>query len=247
MRTTFPIDAAPEAWARLADPEVLAAILPGCRSVTSVPGTAGAAGVVETDGARRAGGGPGTAVPAGAGRGDGTGLGTLQVVVDLSVASLRGLWAGTVRRVDDDAVRIEGSGEPGAVDLVVRADPHRTRLTVEGTIEGPLATVGAAVLAAAVHRMAKDVLRAAGTPLPSVPSRGDGFRSDEPEAVRAASGTQDIGRSSTEPNASQGSAGPDDKAGSAGRRRRAVARVAAAAGVVAVVLGRWRRSRRRSG
>jgi len=247
MRTTFPIDATPEAWARLADPAVLAAALPGCRSVTSVPGPAGAAGGVETDGARRAAGGPGTEVPAGAGRGDGTGLGALQVVVDLSVASVRGLWAGTVRRVDDDAVRIEGSGGPGAVDLVVRADPSRTRLTVEGTIEGPLATVGSAVLAAAVHRMAKDVLSAAGAPVPPVPSRGDGFRSGEPDAVGAASGTHDLGRSSTEPIASQGSARPDDAAGSAGRRRAAVARVAAAVGVVVVVIGRRRRSRRRAG
>jgi carbon monoxide dehydrogenase subunit G len=210
VRTTFPIEARAEAWSRLADPEVLAAILPGCRSVTAVASTGG-----------------------------------LQLVVDLSVASVRGLWAGTVERVGDSAVRIAGSGEPGTVDLVVRADASRSSLAVEGTVDGPLATVGSAVLAAAVRRMAADVLGAAGTPA-SVPPRGDGFQVGEPEAMGRVSGTHDLGRPATELIASHGSTEPDGRAASAGRRR-AVARVAAAAGVVAVVIGRRHRSRRRSG
>jgi carbon monoxide dehydrogenase subunit G len=160
MRVTFPIDAPPEAWARLADPAVLAAALPGCRSVTPVADAARSARGPETDGAR--------ATDAGrdAGVGGGAGAGALRLVVDLSVASVRGLWAGTVERIDDHAVRVAGSGEPGVVDLVVRADAARSRLTVEGTVGGPLATVGSAVLAAAVHRMAKDLLGAAGAPAP---------------------------------------------------------------------------------
>ena len=137
MRTTFPIDAPPAAWAALGDPEVLAAALPGCRSVTAT----------------------------------GDGDGTLHVVADLAVASVHGLWAGSVVRVDADSLRIAGSGEPGTVDLVVRSDPSRTALTVEGTVEGPLATVGSAVLAAVIRRIAEDVLAAATAP---APSRGDG-------------------------------------------------------------------------
>jgi len=39
--------------------------------------------------------------------------------------------------------------------------------------------VGAAVLAAAVHRMAKDVLSAAGTPVPSVASQGSAGPDDK--------------------------------------------------------------------
>jgi carbon monoxide dehydrogenase subunit G len=84
----------------------------------------------------------------------------VQVVVDVAVASVRGLWAGTVVPVDADAVRIAGSGEPGAVDVVVRADPERTILTVDGTVDGPLATVGSTLLAAAARRLADDLLSA---------------------------------------------------------------------------------------
>jgi carbon monoxide dehydrogenase subunit G len=96
--------------------------------------------------------------------GDAGGDGTLQVVTEVAVAAVRGLWAGTVTPVDADAVRVQGSGAPGAVDLVVRADPERTALTVEGTVDGALGTVGSAVLAAAVRRMAEDLLAATETP-----------------------------------------------------------------------------------
>ena len=71
---------------------------------------------------------------------DADGDGTLQVVTEVAVASVRGLWAGTVAPVDADAVRVRGSGAPGALDLVVRADPERTALTVEGTVDGALGT-----------------------------------------------------------------------------------------------------------
>ena len=127
MKTTFPMSAPPEAWAALADPQRLAAALPGCRSVARDPEVGG----------------------------------TLHVVTEVAVASVRGLWAGTVVAVDADAVRVRGSGAPGAVDLTVRADPERTALTVEGTVDGALGTVGSAVLAAAVRRMAEDVLAGA--------------------------------------------------------------------------------------
>ena len=89
---------------------------------------------------------------------DAEGDGTLRVVADVGVASVSGLWAGTVVPVDGDAVRVTGSGAPGSVDLVVRADPERTSITIEGTIEGALGTVGSAVLAAAVRRTADDLL-----------------------------------------------------------------------------------------
>ena len=125
MRTSFPVSSPPDGWVALADPAVLAAALPGCRSATPGP--------------------------------DG-----LRLVVDVAVASVRGLWAGTVVPVDADAVRITGSGEPGAVDVVVRADPDRTSLTVEGTVDGPLAAVGSTLLAAAVRRLATDTLAGAG-------------------------------------------------------------------------------------
>jgi carbon monoxide dehydrogenase subunit G len=89
------------------------------------------------------------------------------LAVDLDVASVRGLWSGTVAPLDADAVRIQGSGEPGTVDLVVRAAPDRTSLTVEGDVGGPLAAVGGAVLAAAVRRLAEATLAAA-VPPPAV-------------------------------------------------------------------------------
>jgi carbon monoxide dehydrogenase subunit G len=124
VKTTFPVSAPPGAWAALADPDRLAAALPGCRSVAR----------------------------------DADGDGTLHVVTEVAVAAVHGLWAGTVAPVDADAVRVRGSGAPGAVDLVVRADAERTRITVEGTVDGALGTVGAAVLAGAVKRMAEDLL-----------------------------------------------------------------------------------------
>jgi carbon monoxide dehydrogenase subunit G len=94
---------------------------------------------------------------------DADGDGTLQIVVDVAVASVRGLWAGTVVPVDGDAVRIVGAGEPGTIDVIVRADPERTALAVEGRVEGPLAAVGSTLLAAAVRRLAEDTLTAATT------------------------------------------------------------------------------------
>ena len=137
MRTTFPVAAPPAAWAALADPDALAAAVPGCRSVTAGPG------------------------------------GTRAVVADVAVASVRGLWSGTVTPLDGDAVRIAGSGAPGAVDLVVRAAPDRSALTVEGTVDGPLATVGASLLAGALRRLAEDLLAglAPVAPPPPTPAR----------------------------------------------------------------------------
>ena len=54
------------------------------------------------------------------------GDGTLTVVTDVSVASALGLWAGTVTLLDEDAVRIAGSGAPGEIDVTIRANPART-------------------------------------------------------------------------------------------------------------------------
>jgi carbon monoxide dehydrogenase subunit G len=206
VRTTFPIDAPPTTWAALSDPEVLAAALPGCRSVTAT----------------------------------GDGDGTLHVVAELSVASVHGLWAGSVVRVDADSLRIAGSGEPGTVDLVVRSDPSRTALTVEGTVAGPLATVGSAVLAAVIRRIAEDLLAAAAAPTPSVPTRGDGFPSTEPEDMGSRSGTNGLGLGAPEPMPSGGRS----------HRRvpgRLPGRAAALAGVVVVVVLGRRRARRRAG
>jgi carbon monoxide dehydrogenase subunit G len=176
--------------------------------------------------------------------------GRLRVVADLAVASVRGLWAGTVVRVDADAVRVVGSGAPGTVDLVVRADAARATLTVEGTVDGPLVTVGSAVLAAAVRKLTEAALAAATNP---TTTRGDGFRPGEGEAIGSGSGTHDLGPRSTEPMTSEPQAEPVEPAGPRGsageppRGRRAPAGVAAAAGVVVVVLlGRRRRTRRRS-
>ena len=204
MKITFPIDAPPAAWAALGDPQVLAAALPGCRSVTA------------TD----------------------DGDGTLHVVADVSVASVHGLWAGTVVGVDTHAVRVAGSGEPGTVDLVVRANRSRTAVTVEGTVHGPLATVGSAVLAAAIRRTAEDLLAAA---RPPVPTRGDAFHPSGPEDMGAGPGTHDLALESTKPMTT---GGPQHRRG----RGRVAVRVGAAAGVVVVVvLGRRRRTRRRAG
>ncbi len=189
MRTSFPVDASPAAWASLADPAVLAAVLPGSRSVTA----------------------------------SGDGDGSLQVVADVAVASVHGLWSGTVVRVDADAVRVAGSGAPGTFDLVVRADPSRSTLAVEGTVHGPLATVGSAVLAASIRRLAGDLLRTA-------------------DAAAA------VSTRAAEPMSSGGTAAPAGRDRAAAGGRRVPTRLAAAAGVVVVVvLGRRRRTRRRSG
>jgi carbon monoxide dehydrogenase subunit G len=98
------------------------------------------------------------------------GDGALSVVLDLAVASVGGLWSGTVTPLDADAVRIAGSGGPGSLDLEVRANGDRTALTVEGEVGGPLATVGGAVLAAAARRLAEGVLAALSSPLAVTPA-----------------------------------------------------------------------------
>jgi carbon monoxide dehydrogenase subunit G len=86
----------------------------------------------------------------------------LRLVVDVAVASVRGLWAGTLTETGEGAWRIVGAGEPGRVELVLGVDPDRTTLTVEGTVAGPLAAIGSALLAAAVRRLAEDTLARAG-------------------------------------------------------------------------------------
>jgi carbon monoxide dehydrogenase subunit G len=175
--------------------------------------------------------------------------GTLRVVTEIAVASVRGLWAGTVAPVDVDAVQVRGTGAPGTVDLVIRADPGRTRLTVEGTVDGPLGTVGSAVLAGAVRRMAEDLLAAAEPPGPSLSSRGPGFRQREPEVMGAGSGTDDLDRESAEPIASEtlGTDGASGASGaSAGRRAARGAAGAALIGAAVAIIVR-RRARGRSG
>jgi carbon monoxide dehydrogenase subunit G len=125
------------------------------------------------------------------------GDGTLSIVTTLSVASVEGLWSGTVTYVDGDAVRIEGSGAPGTLDLVVRADKARTSLTVEGEVGGPLATVGAAVLAAAARRLADTLVAGVtgpdssapgprGTPPSPTPDPGPAIRRRAPVVATAA-------------------------------------------------------------
>jgi uncharacterized protein len=86
----------------------------------------------------------------------------LRLVVDVAVASVRGLWAGTLAETGTGEWRVVGSGEPGRVDLVLRVDPDHTTVTVEGTVEGPLAAIGSALLAAAVRRLVEDTLARAG-------------------------------------------------------------------------------------
>ncbi|MGH9113277.1 MAG: hypothetical protein ACRDZN_13440, partial [Acidimicrobiales bacterium] len=143
------------------------------------------------------------------------------------VASVSGLWAGTVVPVDGDAVRVTGSGAPGGVDLVVRADPGRTALTVEGTVDGPLASVGSAVLAAAVRRTAQDLLT--------------GVAQIEPET------TADRGGAPVpQPRASLAPAAGDQR--KPWRSRRPQRELVAAAGVVlAIVIRHSSRRRRRGG
>jgi uncharacterized protein len=84
--------------------------------------------------------------------------GGLRLVVDVAVASVRGLWAGTLTQTDAGGWRVVGSGEPGRVDLVLRVDPDHTTVTVEGTVEGPLAAIGSKLLAAAAHRLVQETL-----------------------------------------------------------------------------------------
>jgi carbon monoxide dehydrogenase subunit G len=198
------------------------------------------------------------------------GDGTLHVVTEVAVASVRGLWAGTVAAVDADAVRIRGSGAPGTVDLVVRADTERTSLAVEGTVDGALGTVGAAVLAGAVRRMAEDLLGAE-TAGPGPSSRGGGSHQGEPEVMGSESGAHDLDRGSAEPIASgtrgtsgapdasgtrgtggapdaagtRGTGGSSDAAGAKGRRRAAggVGGAALVGVVIAVVVRRRARGR----
>ena len=86
----------------------------------------------------------------------------LRLVVDVAVASVRGLWAGTLTETGEGVWRIAGSGEPGRVDLVLGVDPDHTTLTVEGTVDGPLGAIGSALLAAAVRRLTEDTLARAG-------------------------------------------------------------------------------------
>jgi carbon monoxide dehydrogenase subunit G len=116
------------------------------------------------------------------------GDGTLSIVTDLSVASVEGLWSGTVTYVDGDTVRIVGSGAPGTLDLVVRANPARTSLTVEGEVGGPLATVGATVLDAAARRLVETLVANLATPDPStapdLPGISPPSRRDPGPAIR---------------------------------------------------------------
>ncbi|MGH9290817.1 MAG: SRPBCC domain-containing protein [Acidimicrobiales bacterium] len=156
--------------------------------------------------------------------GDAGGDGTLQVVTEVAVAAVRGLWAGTVAPVDADAVRVRGSGAPGAVDLTVRADPERTALTVEGTVDGALGTVGSAVLAAAVRRMAEDLLAAA-TEIPEAQP------APPPPVIPA--------------GLAAGTTIPAGKARGVGRRRVVgTAVTVAGVGVAAALAGRRRRAQR---
>ena len=88
--------------------------------------------------------------------------GGLRLVVDVAVASVRGLWAGTLTDTDVGSWRLVGSGEPGRADLVVQVDPDHTTVTVEGTVDGPLAAIGSSLLAAAIRRLVEStVARAA--------------------------------------------------------------------------------------
>jgi len=125
------------------------------------------------------------------------GDGTLSIVTNLSVASVQGLWSGTATYVDGDTVHIKGSGAPGTLDLVVRSNPLRTTLTVEGDVGGPLATVGSSVLAAAAQRLAETLVAnmaadpsvapdAAGTSPSPAPDPGPAIRQRGPAGAAAA-------------------------------------------------------------
>ena len=163
------------------------------------------------------------------------GDGALHVVTEVAVASVRGLWAGTVAPVDGDAVRVRGSGAPGALDLVVRADAARTTVTVEGTVDGPLGTVGSAVLAAALRRTAEDLLAAATPGSPTEPT-------DPPEAPEAPDQPHP-------PVFAAGSAAGAtiSAARTAGAGRRRVIGVTVAGAAITVIAAGRRRMRRRAG
>ncbi|MEJ7844571.1 MAG: SRPBCC domain-containing protein [Acidimicrobiales bacterium] len=88
--------------------------------------------------------------------------GGMRLAVEVAIASVRGPWTGTVTPVDEHAVRVVGAGDVGSLDLVVRADADRTRLAVDGSVGGPLAAIGEALLDAAVRRTATDLLAALG-------------------------------------------------------------------------------------
>jgi carbon monoxide dehydrogenase subunit G len=94
--------------------------------------------------------------------GDGSDGPGVRIVVDVAVAAARGLWAGTVTETATGEWRVVGAGEPGRADLTVRLDADHTALTIEGEIEGPLAAIGSALLAAAVRRLAEATLAGAG-------------------------------------------------------------------------------------
>ena len=141
------------------------------------------------------------------------GDGTLSVTADVAVASVTGLWSGTVTPVDADAIRIAGAGTPGRLDLEVRAAPDRSRLTVEGEVDGPLAAVGGTVLSAAARRLAEALLANLSGPGPSP----------------LASGTATV---------AEVTASPTRRAGAA----RGLAAVTGVA-VVVVAVVRWRRGR----
>ncbi|HZM29608.1 MAG TPA: SRPBCC domain-containing protein [Acidimicrobiales bacterium] len=157
------------------------------------------------------------------------GDGTLSVVAEVAVASVAGLWSGTVTPVDADTIRISGAGTPGRLDLEVRASPDRRQLTVEGAVDGPLSTVGGAVLAAAARRLAEDLLANLADPATATTN---------PPVTHGGTGGDSAG------------AGPaiDTSRAAAGRsRRRLAARAGAGAGAVVVVVTvvrRWRRSPR---
>ena len=156
------------------------------------------------------------------------GDGTLSVVTEVAVASVAGLWSGTVTPVDADTIRIAGAGTPGRLDLEVRASPDRSQLTVEGEVDGPLATVGGAVLAAAARRLAEDVLAnladpAAAAPrrpppTPPPPTRRPMRRSLSPGGPAAGSrpgrAPEPAPSSSWSPSCAAGAGGPGDGGGS---------------------------------
>ena len=103
-----------------------------------------------------------------------------------------------------------------------------TTITVEGTVDGPLGTVGSAVLAAALRRTAEDLLAAApGTP-PDAPEEP---RPPHPPVFAAGSAA--------------GATIPAPRTVGAGRRRVIGATVAGAA-ITVIAAGR-RRMRRRAG
>src|SRR5262249_45944929 len=80
------------------------------------------------------------------------GDGGLRIAVAVAIAAVRGIWAGTLTRTGPGEWRLVGAGEPGRADLAVRVDGSSSTLVVEGTVEGPLAAIGGALLAAAVRR-----------------------------------------------------------------------------------------------